>query len=77
MQNSSHLSSFKTVAKRFFRAKDFDYLYVYISRILLPLLTTHHNTEPREANTATHAPPPFQSVQSPPLYTLPGSSHFP
>ena len=42
----------------------------------LLLLITHHSTQPPEANTAMCALPPFRSIQSLPLYTLPGSSHF-
>ena len=44
-----------------------------LTHILLLLLTSHHSTKLPEANTATHAPPPSQSIQSFPFYTLPGS----
>ena len=39
-------------------------------------ITTHRSTKLPEANTATHAPPPSQSIQNLHLYTLPGGSDF-
>ena len=42
----------------------------------LLLLTTHRSTKSPEATTATHTLALSQSIQSLPLYTLPGSSHF-
>ena len=41
---------------------------------ILLLVTTHRSTKSSEANTATYAPPPSQSIQSLPIYTLPKSS---
>ena len=39
--------------------------------VQLQLLTTHSSTKPPKANTAAHALPLSQSIQSLPLYTLP------
>ena len=43
---------------------------------LLLLLKTNRSTKPREANKATHTPPP-QSIRNFPLYTLPRKFLFP
>ena len=45
-------------------------------KLLLLLLTSPRSTKPPEANIATYAPPRSLSIQSLPLYTLPGNSHF-
>ena len=46
----------------------------YLLLLLLP--TTHSNSNPSKVNTATHAPPSPQSIQSIPLCTIPRRSNF-
>ena len=49
----------------------------YLHNHILLVLRTDCSTKPPEANSATYASPPSNSIQSLPLDTLSGGSHFP